>query len=494
MKNRLKNFIKNNWILILILLIGLAFRIYKPLQLYMYGHDQDLAGWIVKDILINKHLRLIGQETSSQGVFIGPLFYYLQIPFYLLTRMDSWGTLILVTLLGLFSIFSFYFCFSKIFGRKAGLISAFLYAIGVYFIFTDREVVPTMPVHLWAVWFFYGLHLLLKGKSGAYILLGILLGLAWNINLALVILTPLILLAQYLSKKNLNFKHIAIGIILFVVTFSPFLVFELRHSFRQTRAIVTSLTTSKDYVQGTSRGIHKLNRVYQIVKKNTSAVIWGRFSKIGYSLTLFILLGIYIFLLKKKIIQKNMGIIMTAWLLIYVIFFTLNSINISEYYLNGMNVVWIAILSLFINYLLNKKYWGYLVIFIIAVSNLREFVLRPINRSGYLERKAIVEYIDSDAKLHNYPCISVSYITSPGNNLGYRCFFWLNKMHVNQPKSGSPVYSIVFPHSMVDRIDKDFGALGLILPDYKKYTESQVKDSCQGANSNLVDPMGGYTK
>ena len=162
----------------------------------MYGHDQDLAGWIIKDILVNGHLRLIGQETSSQGVFIGPLFYYLQIPFYLLTKMDSSGTIILVTILGLFSIFSFYFCFSKIFGKRVGLISAFIYSIGVYFIFTDREIVPTMPVYLWTVWFFYGLWLILNGKSKAYILLGTLLGIAWNFNMALVILTPLILLAQ----------------------------------------------------------------------------------------------------------------------------------------------------------------------------------------------------------------------------------------------------------------------------------------------------------
>ena len=192
---------KKYWLLITILLIGLFLRVYKPLELYMYGHDQDLAGWIIKDILVNGHLRLIGQETSSQGVFIGPLFYYLQIPFYLLTKMDSSGTIILVTILGLFSIFSFYFCFSKIFGKRVGLISAFIYSIGVYFIFTDREIVPTMPVYLWTVWFFYGLWLILNGKSKAYILLGTLLGTAWNFNMALVILTPLILFAQIFSKK-----------------------------------------------------------------------------------------------------------------------------------------------------------------------------------------------------------------------------------------------------------------------------------------------------
>ncbi len=485
---------KKYWLLITILLIGLFLRVYKPLQLYMYGHDQDLAGWIVKDIIVNGHLRLIGQETSSQGVFIGPLFYYLQIPFYLLTKMDSMGTIILVTLLGMFSIFSFFFCFSKIFGKKVGLISAFIYATGVYFIFTDREVVPTMPVYIWTVWFFYSIWLILKGRSKAYILLGILLGIAWNFNMALVILTPLILVAQILSKKKINLKHAVLGVCIFLITFSPFILFEVRHSFRQSRAITSSLVSPKDYVPGTSRGLSKMNRVYQLVKKNTSAMVWGQNSQLGYTITLFILVLTFIYLLKKRLIQRNLGIIMTLWLVIYALFFTINSINISEYYLNGMNVIWIAIISVFVNHLLLRKYLGYVVIAAIFGFNLKEFIVRPINRSGYLERKAIVNFINLDSQGHNYPCVSVSYIASPGNNLGYRYFYWLNKMHVNQPISGSPVYTIVFPHSLVDRIDKSFGALGLILPDYKKYTESHVENSCQGENSNLVDPMGGYTE
>lgn len=113
---------------------------------------------------------------------------------------------------------------------------------------------------------------------------------------------------------------------------------------------------------------------------------------------------------------------------------------------------------------------------------------------GYVERKAIVKYINEDAEAHGYPCISISYITNPGYNLGYRYFFYLDNMHVNDPKSGSPVYTIVFPLSLVDKFDKRFGVLGLILPDYIKYNKKDVDKSCQGENANLTDPMFGYTE
>ena len=67
-------------------------------------------------------------------------------------------------------------------------------------------------------------------------------------------------------------------------------------------------------------------------------------------------------------------------------------------------------------------------------------------------------------------------------------------MHVNRPISNSPVYTIVYPHNLVNSIDKAFGSLGLIYPDYDRYNKEEVEKSCIGANSNLTDPMFGYTE
>lgn len=478
--------------------MGVFLRTYKPLQLFMYSHDQDLAGWVVKDILVNKHLRLIGQETTSQGVFVGPLFYYLQIPFFLLTRMDPKGTLLLSILLGALSILSYYWCFSRIFNKKVGYVAAFIYAISSYIVFVDREVVPTTPVMLWCVWYFYALWQLSEGKQKAYLVLGFLIGLVWNFNLALILLVPLILLAQLLSKKYLSFVNLVLGAIIFLITFSPFIVFEFRHGFQQTKAIYLSLTTKKDYIPGTSSGLHKIDRVFQLINKNASSIYWGQRKPIKYSWTTNILIAMFMYLVIKKAIPNRILIIMTMWQIFYISFFTFNSINLSEYYLNGMNIVWIIILSVFVSEIIKggkiSRRIGYGLTILFIGSNVYGIFARPPNKSGYLERKAIVNFIDQDSKQHGYPCVSVSYITSPGNDLGYRYLFWLNKIHVNQPKSGSPVYTIVFPHSKVDRIDESFGALGLIFPNYNKYNQNEVKESCSGVNSNLTNPMFGYTE
>lgn len=483
--------------LLIILAIGFFLRVYKPLEFFMYSHDQDLTGWIIKDILVNKHLRLIGQLTTSPGIFIGPLYYYLQIPFYLITRMDPKGAIVLITIFGVASIFSFYWVFSRIFNKRVGLIAAFIYSFSLYIVFIDREVVPTTPVMLWSVWFFYGIYLLLKGKSKGYLLLGLLVGLIWNLNLGLAILVPLIPIAQFLSKKKLNFKHIFLGGLVFVLTMSPFFVFEARHNFQQTKAIILSVNGGNPALPGVGKGYKKLDRVLQLVHKNTTSLAWDSVLPINQNLTFYALFLVFLFLAYKGIIPRAMSLVMLLWQILYIGFFTFNPINVSEYYLNGMNVVWISILALGISRLIDNKKLAGAGVFVLGVFtslNIYGYVNRPINESGYLERKALVAFIDEDAKKHGYPCVAVSYMTDPGNNLGYRYLFWLRGMHVNLPKSEAPVYTIVFPHTRANRLDKTFGALGLVLPDYKKYTDKGIKASCEGPNANVSEPMFGYTE
>lgn len=486
-----------NIILLLILVVGTILRSYNPLELFMYGHDQDLAGWFIKDVLVNHHLRLIGQETSSQGIFIGPLYYYLEIPFYWVANMDPKGALILSIILGAITIYSFYYVFKKIFSTNVGLIASLIYSMSMVIVFTDREVNPTMPVMLWSVWFFYSLWLIFKGKQKAYVLIGILLGLVWHLNLGLAVLTPLVILAQIASKTKIEFKNVFLGIAFFLILLSPFFVFEARHNYQQTKAILASLTTSKGYVPGTGRGFKKLDRVMQLVEKNTTSIYWGSDANIPTKMTILFVSFAFLYLVIKKKIPLSIAVASILWQILYILFFTYNSINVSEYYLNGMNVVWIMIFAVGINELLETKSLklvAYLLIGIFILINSERFFTRETNKSGYVERKELTAYIKDDSIKHNYPCVSVSYITSVGNDLGYRYFFWLEKLHVEQPKSGAPPYTIVYPLSKVDRVDKTFGVLGLIMPDYSRYNKKGVDYSCSGSDSNLTDPLFGYTQ
>lgn len=483
--------------LISILILSFLFRVYNFRSYYVFGHDQDLASWIIKDIVVNHHFRLIGQETSSQGVFIGALYYYMQIPFYMLLAWNPLGSIFMSIILGVFATYSIFFVLSKLANNKTGLIGAFIYSVSALIVFTDREVTPTMPVVLWTVWYLYSLYLIYKNKyTKGFILWGLLIGLIWHLNLALIILSPLVLVAFLFSERKRNAKSIVLGLLVLFITSIPLIAFEYRHNFSQTKAVYLSLTTSKDLkIQNTSK-FAKLDRVMQLVDKNAI----GIFSKNNFvdpKIMFLVLVVLFIYLIKLKKINAFLGTAFILWIILYIGFFMLISINASEYYFNGMNIVWIFIASLALSELFenkNGKYLFYVLAGLFVLNNIN-FVFRyNTDKKGYVERMDLVKYINEDRIMHNYPCISISYITSPGYDLGYRYLFYILEMHVNKPISKSPVYTIVYPHSLVDKIDKSFGSLGLIYPDYKRYNKEGIEESCKGQNSNLTEPMFGYTQ
>ncbi len=491
---KLLSFIKKNWIIILILSLGLFLRLYKSQEMFMYGHDQDLAGWIIKDVVVDKHIRLIGQMTSTHGVFIGPLFYYMLIPFYLIFNMDPIGGVYMVAILGALTAWSFYFVLSRILNRKVGLVGAFVYAISPYTVFTDREVVPTMLLIIWSVWFLFSLFLILKkDQKKGFILAAILLALTWHINLGLLILTPVYIVVLLISKTKIDFKFAISSLLIFIVLSLPLILFELRHNFSQTNSIILSFTSDQGDIY---QGISKVGKIYDVITKSISRVVWGTPANIPVWLApiLILFLGTWSFVKNKY--DRKILILIGFWFLITAGFFSIYSKPVSEYYLNSLTVIWILLMSVLIEKLLSTKhlrYIGYLVIFLFSLVSLHNIFTYPINRSGYLERKEVVNYIKNDALRNEYPCVAVSYIVNPGNDLGYRYFFWLEDMHVEKPIGLAPVYTIVFPHSKVDRMDKTFGALGVINPDYKKYTKKGIETSCSDSNDNIVEPMIGYT-
>ncbi len=528
-----KLLVRKNILLIFILIVGFFLRVYNFQELFYYTHDNDLAGWVVKDIVVNRHLRLIGQETSTQGIFIGALFYYLQIPFYFLTRMDPIGGTLLTALLGTFTVWSFYFVFSKIWNKVAGFVGAFIYAFSFYTLLGDREVVPTMPVILWTVWYLYALWLLLSNKQKwAWPILGVLLGLIWHLNFALVLVTPLIPIAWLLGfrfatpshshtgldpvsasnvgagkrqipgqarndgnrKIVLDIKALMQGVAALFIVSVPLILFELRHNFQQTHSLIGALTTDQhDIVSGTD----KVVQTFHIASKNVTNLLWGDVVNLKYEWLHWAGLLLFAYLVFKKIIGRKLGIIMAFWLLAFMTFFSSYSKVLSEYYLNGMMVIYIAIFAVSIASLLLNKKWksiGIIIIVVFIIINLYRFFAIPVNRSGYVERKAVIAEIKRDSVARGYPCVSISYITNPGNNLGYRYFVWKADLKTKPISNEVPVYTIVFPLKPIFAEDKSFGAIGLIYPDYSTYNEDRIKIACEGADWNLEEPMFGFTQ
>lgn len=482
---------KKYLVLIIAIAIGIFTRSYQYLERFNYNHDTDLAAWVVKDIVVDKHIRLIGQLTSSSGIYIGPLWYYLQIPFYLAGRMDPIYVPLLAIITGIAAIVSLYWVVTQIYGSKSGNIAALIYAASWNISSSEREVVPTAPVFLWSIWFLYALNLLLQGKKGGLLIIAVLWGLIWHIHLALIFSIPLVLGVLIYKHRHFKLKDFILPWGVLVLMSLPLLTFEARHNFGQLRSWLGIATHTGQNISV----VEKSQKIILYSAKNANSIFWSRTDRVNiYALPVALLmLGAY--LVKQKIISPSQATVYVLWWLAYLVIFSFNQLNLSEYYLHGFSILWIVILSVFLARLAQKQL-GILVVVLVGfvIYNLTIVIsIRP-DYTGYLQKKQLVSHMVSDAKAHNYPCIAISYMTDPGRNLGYRYWFWLNNLHVNNPPSGSPVYTIVFPHLRAGSLDQTFGSLGLVYPDYPRYTQDIVDASCDGEDENLTQPMFGFTK
>ncbi len=483
-------------LLCLILLIGLFFRTYMVVERYDYAHDSDLYSWMVKDIVINHHFRLIGQLTSAPGIFIGPLFYYSLVPFFLLTNMDPIGALIPVTILGLLTIFSYYFVLSKLFTKETGLIGAFLYAVLLTTVNADRWVVPTVTTSIWAIWYFYTIVMISRKNYLVFPLLGFLAGLIWHVHIALIPTLIAIPVAIIISKKLPTIKQACISLIAFLIPSLPMFLFEMRHHFQQTIALIENFTTPHIGPSGLDKFLHVLSMVTQ----NTNALLFAPQSFTLAQNIFFVILILLspLFLIKRKVLTLKDLIPLYSWIIGVILFFSVSSSPISEYYFSNINVILIAFISLLLSFLA-KKGKLFLTIIVgllicIALKNAYFFASEHYYNKGYLERKAVVEYIKQDSNKREFPCIGISYITAPGENVGFRYFFWLAKLHLVHPSVDVPVYNIVIPDELsLKEVKQKFGHIGLI-PPVKIPSKEIIDKSCQTPDTNVTDSMFGYVQ
>ncbi len=482
-------------ILGLILFISLFFRSFQIVERFGYGHDAELFGWIVKDIVVNHHPRLIGQLTSAEGIFIGPLFYYLLVPFFLLFKMDPIGALVPVTLIGLLTTLSYYLVFSKLFSKNAGLFAAFLHAILLSWITFDRTIVPSTPTNLWVVWYFYTLVQISRGKYFVLPILGILIGLIWHIHIALLPTLFALPFAFLVSKKIPNLKQIIWFLIALIVTNLPLIMFEIKHNFIQMKALINNFTIN----HGGGNGIPKLVYILNMIIKNVNNLFISPYSLPEIIKPLFIIaiLSLTIFLVMKKVLDKLEIIPLSAYLIGVIGFFTFSSSLVSEYYLYSIEIIFVGLISLTFALVAKNKIGLILIALILGslfVKNLYHFTTDYIYKKDYQERKGVVEFITNDAKQKGFPCIGISYITTIGENTGFRYFFYLKNQHLIHPSLSVPVYNIVIPDELsLKEVKQKFGHIGII-PPTKIPAKEVIEKSCQTPNTNLTDSVFGYVE
>ncbi len=242
----MKKFLKIETLLLIGILVIAAFmRLYRVRDYIVFLGDEGRDVIVVRNIL-HGDLTLLGPTASVGGFYLGPIYYYMMAPFLWVAGYDPAGPAYLIALLGIGAVYMVYRFGKRFFHPVVGLSAAFLYAIAPLIVRYSRASWNPNPLPFFTILGMYLLGIGIEKNQKKYFLLsGACLGIAWQLHyLALILTFVYFCIIAFGSKIKLKSKiyHLASIAAGWVITFSPFLAFEIRHQFPNTRTVTEFIT------------------------------------------------------------------------------------------------------------------------------------------------------------------------------------------------------------------------------------------------------------
>lgn len=278
------------WIAILIVGMALFSRFSNTAEYLYFITDQGRDAIKLQNIA-NGDLTLIGPTSGLAGFYLGPLWYYLGVPGYLISNGSPLGISQWYIALACLSIPLWYWLTQTLFpkSRSWQLASFALLALipgsvaGSTFIWNPLISLPLMALALLS---------LIKARSSRWwlILAFLSLGLTLQSEFAYVIflLPPLYLLIFWIRQK-ISVLDYVVAAIAVAVTFIPQIIFEVKHSFLMSKALLTGVTSSEGSIPLLTLWVR---RPAQLLSA-TQELLIGRIPNAALLLAILLLLSVF---------------------------------------------------------------------------------------------------------------------------------------------------------------------------------------------------------
>ena len=236
-------FLKRHWLLILIIAVAAFCRLYRIQDYMEFLGDQGRDVVIARSFLKDHNLFFIGPQTSIGNMYLGPYYYYLfVVPGLLLTWFNPVGPSIVVAILGALTVYLL-FCFSsQWFDKKTAYIVSFLYAISPVVIkYSDFSWNPNVMPLFALLFFYFVLNSNLVLASLAFIV-------CLNSHFLALLLLPLgglIYAWKFYNqpkKRPIFIKSLVIAAVIFIISLTPQILFDIKHHGQNIGAIMTFFT------------------------------------------------------------------------------------------------------------------------------------------------------------------------------------------------------------------------------------------------------------
>jgi len=232
--------------LIILVILGAVLRSYNLPGRATFEWDQERDHQAVTAMVTAVKPPLVGPVIQGQGGFmLGPLYYYLLTPSYLLLSGNPLSSFYLSIFLDLVLVLGLYFLGNRYLGRPAGLIAGLLwvfsaYAIRLSLVSWNVSLVPLYTLGSLGL----GLALHQSFRLRYFWAALFWLGLAWHVHPSVIFQIPVALLLSWPHLRPLRPKAWLFGLGCFLLPLSPWAIFDLRHSFTNTKLLFGFLSQS----------------------------------------------------------------------------------------------------------------------------------------------------------------------------------------------------------------------------------------------------------
>lgn len=277
--------IRINWLLAGVVAIGGVLRFYHLRDLTTLGGDQGIDYQNVARMIQERNLTLLGPITHV-GVYLGPLYYYLLVPFFLAFRFDPIAAPVMFALFGAATV-GLVFTLARTMLRSDvfAFLTALLYAVSPIIIESSRS--PSQPhlIPFFATLLLISLLRTVRGQATKWDMLavGISVGSVIQFHFLaypLLIVAILVLGYSWLAKSLESVKR-SIGWLVVppALLLLPWVLFELRHQFFITKQVMLYLASGE--VSLSAGGV--LTRILE--------VLWFSFDRLVAGGSQFVIVG-----------------------------------------------------------------------------------------------------------------------------------------------------------------------------------------------------------
>jgi len=392
--------------LFLIVVLGLILRFYYYPNDIFFAYDQARDAFISQKIF-SGDLKILGPPASTPGLHHGALSYYVFGILYGVFGNNPVLVSLVMRVFNVLGVLILYRLVKNTLGNKCAIITSIIFAVSFeqsqYSLFLGHPAFAVITVLL----FYFGIaeFYILKKKRGFWIsATAFALSIQFHISLIMLAFPLLIFSCLAIIKDRvLKIKDISIGLLLFLMVSSTYLLSELKFNFQNSKAILSVF-------MGKSEGnfLNLFSVFFRFIRHN---LLNSESLLIMILLFIMFLFGLILLIRTDK--TKRLGLVLLVWFITGVFpYIKDTSVLPIYYYTIGGSISVIIVFSFLISKYIRSKILTILTLLVIFVSN--ALLIKNLNKFG-----TIVEISAQDEVLLKDEIRVLDYMYQQSSGCGY---------------------------------------------------------------------------